>query len=158
MTYLSSRSMSFLGNSWSLWPPHNERGQLNIVSGLSKITSDIISVCLTRKGECPLHPDYGIAPELFQPLSDYDSQYWVYHLQNEIIKWVEGLQSLTVDIAENADSNNSLGVVIEFIPLLRPDTNILTFGFYEYQGAVWSQGIEQFMDGVGINGQRFRGF
>jgi hypothetical protein len=153
-----SRSTTFLGNSWSLWPPQNERGTLNIVSGANKITSDIISLCLTSKGECPLHPDYGIAPDLFQPFSGYDAQFWAYHLEQEIQKWVEGLAFITVKISNDLASTNNLVATIEFVPMLRPDTNILTFGFYEYQGAMWNQGIDKFMDAIALNGVRFQGF
>lgn len=150
-------SLEFLGSSWSLWPPHDERRQLNIVSGTRKITSDILSVCLTRRGECPLHPDYGIAPELFQPLSDYSPQYWVYHLEEEISKWVEGLEILSVEVADKFDYTNELRTVISFVPKIQPDNNILTFGFYQYQGAVWGNDVKSFLDQVALNGERFDG-
>ena len=158
MTNLNSSQLEFIGSSWSLWPPHTESLRMNIVSGTRKITSDILSVCLTRKGECPLHPDYGIAPELFQPFSDYSPQYWIYHLEEEIAKWVEGLESLSVEVDNDFNSTNELKTIIRFAPRMQPDNNILTFGFYQYQGAVWGSDFQSFLDQVSLNSERFSGF
>jgi len=147
--------LEYLGNSWTLWQPYNLRGGMNIVSGTRKITSDILTVCLTRKGERPLHPTYGIAPELFEPLSNYAPQYWIYQISQEILNWVEGIEQLSVNTFDYEDYKNRLGTEISFIPQNVPDVNVLTFGFYEYQGAVWNQSLDIFMDGVALNGSRF---
>lgn len=146
--------LSFLGSQWSLWPPDNLRGGMNIVAGTWKVSSDIISVCLTKKGECPLHPSYGLAPDLFEPLSDYAPQYLVYNIDKEIMKWVEDIQKLTVEL-EYTDYKERINILVRFIPKFAPTLNTLTFGYYDYQGAIWGQNIDTFLDGVALNGKRF---
>ncbi|MEM8602890.1 MAG: hypothetical protein AAGF24_03505 [Cyanobacteria bacterium P01_H01_bin.121] len=147
----------FLGSAWSPWPPHNLDGSLNIVSGPRKITADIISVCLIRRGEDPLHPDLGMAPLLFEPLSNYDPQFWVYEAESTIKKWVAGIDKLTVRIPDYEDYKNRLTTEISFIPLQQPDLNILTFPWYTYEGALWDQNLQGFLRAVSLNGQPFFG-
>jgi hypothetical protein len=142
----------YVGQAWTLWDPGV--AGLNIVSGTKKITHDILTICLLRRGENPLHPDMGMSLEIFEPLSGYAPNYWAWQAEQEIAKWVTGIQSLRVDTI--AEERNSISTVIRFIPKSQPDTNFLTFGYYQYQGAIWSQGIDDFLDSIQINGERFR--
>ncbi|MBW4514596.1 MAG: GPW/gp25 family protein [Timaviella obliquedivisa GSE-PSE-MK23-08B] len=149
---------AFIGSAWSLWSATDDRGGLNIVSGDRKIAADIISVLLIRKGEDPVHPQYGLAPDLFEPLSNYAPQYWVHNAQNEIMRWVPGIEKITVSIDQFPDRENKLGANIIFVPKGRADQNLLTFGWYAYTGAIWNQSLDKFMDDVSLNGARFNGF
>ena len=134
---------------------------LNIVSGVRKITHDILSVCLIRKGEDPMHPDFGMAPDIFDPLSSYPAEYWVYHAEQEILKWVAGIESLKIDI-ENlkdgvfADYRNDLITNIRFIPTFDVDVRVLTFGFYNYQGAIWDRDFNTFLSDIYLDGSAFQ--
>jgi hypothetical protein len=157
--FLESDQLEFLGQSWSLWPPQGLRG-FNFVQNLDKIASDIMTVCLTRKGDRPLYPDYGIAPDLFDPLSTYPVEYWLYHIQEEIIKWVEGIDVdlLRINVHPIVDSDNELATDIFFAPIIAPDQHILTFGFYSYQGAIWqNQSVENFLQDVSLDDRPFNG-
>jgi hypothetical protein len=134
MTALQTSFYQFHGQAWSLFPPHNNRG-LNIVSGVNWISHQIISLCLTRKGEDLMHPDRGLAPDLFSPASDYDPEYLVYHLESEIRLWIAGIQQLSAQVTGYTSIENKLAIDVGFIPLQEPNQNILTFPYYQYQGA-----------------------
>lgn len=139
-----------------MWPPHESRNGLNVVSGLRKITHDILSVSLVQRGEDPIHPTFGLAPDLFEPLSNYAPEFWVYHAEETIIKWVAGIEGLKVTVVNHEDYNNQLRTEISFIPKLYPDVNILTWNYYDYQGAIWQNDFETFLDSVRLNGTPFR--
>ncbi|MFQ3618058.1 MAG: hypothetical protein SNJ57_13200 [Cyanobacteriota bacterium] len=148
--------LQYLGSAWTLWSPYEIRNGLNIVRGSRKITHDILTVCLLRRGEDPMHPDMGLSPRLFEPLSGYAPQYWIYNIQQEILKWVAGIQQLSVDVGEFADYKNELTAKIQFVPKTEPDTHVLTFGYYAYQGAIWNQGLDPLIRSIQLNGEPFR--
>lgn len=147
-----------VGNAWSLFPPDDDRNGLNYTSGTRRITAGILSVLLIRQGEDPIHPEYGIAPELFEPLSNYTPQLWVYQAEKVILQWVPGIEKLSVDVTDNDAIGNQLRTEIKFIPMLEPDINTLTWNYYAYQGALWDGAFSQFLDGVHLNGRSFYGF
>lgn len=108
--------LEYLGRGLSFWPPYDDRGHLNLVAGERKIAHDIISVLLIQPGEVP-HYALGIAPELFDPLSRSEAQYWAYNAQREILQWVVGIESLTVEIPhDRLDAENQLIAEIDFVP------------------------------------------
>lgn len=139
-----------------MFPPHDDRG-LNLVTGVRRTTANILAVCLIRKGEDYQHPDFGMAPLIFEPLSNYAPQYWVHQAEAEIRRWVPGLDKLSVNIVDYEDYKNRLRTEILFTPRQTPDQNILTFGWYAYQGAIWDQDFETFRQDVTLNGQPFGG-
>lgn len=147
--------MEYLGSAWTLWPPTTNRG-LHVVDRSRVITAKIISVCLVRQGEDPLLPDFGVSPELFEPLSQYAPQYWVYNLSKEIRKWVAGIDRLSVEMVKFEDYQNQLKTVIQFVPSGEPTPHMLTFGLYAYQGALWGQQIDAFLEDITLDGQPFR--
>lgn len=150
--------LDYLGQSWTLWQPLASSGALHIVSGVEKISAHIISVLLLRPGEDLMHPDLPMAPDLFDPLSTVNAYYWAYHTEQKIRKFVSGLDQLKV-VVEGVDENyipdpyNRLHATIQFTPLYYPDPNALTFGWYEYRGAIAdpSSGIEPFLDSIYLN-------
>lgn len=148
--------LKHIGSAWTLWTPYETRDGLNIVRGTRKITHDILTVCLLRRGEDPMHPDMGLAPRLFEPLSGYAPQYWIYNIQQEILKWVAGIQQLSVDVGEFEDYRNELTVRIQFVPKAEPDAHVLTFGYYAYQGAIWNQGLDPLIRSIQLDGEPFR--
>lgn len=145
------------GSAWSAFPAHDERGDMNLVSGVRRITHNILAVLLVRPGECPIHPEYGLAPEIFEPLSDEIPQAWVYRLEKAVLRWVSGIDKLYVDVSRYEADWNQLKAEIQFIPLLDVDVNSLTFNYYAYQGAVWNQDFETFRSEVHLNGTPFLG-
>jgi hypothetical protein len=131
--------------------------RMNIVSGVRVVASEIISVLLVRRGEHPILWDYGLAPELFEALSDYEPQAWVYEAEQTIQRWVAGLERLTIQIEKEPDQRNRLSAYILFRTSATSDSNLLTFPWYEYQGAVADGDFDQFLEGVSINGARWQG-
>lgn len=148
--------VSFLGRAWSAWPPESQN-ELNIVSGIRKISHDIVSLCLIESGADPIHPDYGLAPKLFDPLSGYTTQYFIYSLEQSIGKWISGISQHSVSVSPVDRYINSLAVQVLFVPIAYPDASILTFGYYEWQGAVWNKDLTTFLNGVGLNDSPFSG-
>lgn len=158
MAALQPSLYQFHGRAWSLFPPHNNRG-LNIVGGVNWIIHQIISLCLTRKGEDLIHPDRGLAPDLFASASDYDPEYLVYHLQDEIRRWIAGIEQFaTVRVTGYTSVENKLAINVVFVPLREPSQNILTFPYYQYQGARLNGKFDTFLDSIQLNGQPFRRF
>lgn len=152
---------TYTGNDWTFYPSHNSIGGLNIVSGRSAIASRILHILLTRKGEDPIHPSLGIAPELFQPLSQYDPRYFVYQADQEIRNWNNrakiGIGALSVDVVVYEDRyTNGIGIEIQFSPANELLVSSLSFGFWEYLGATHSRSFEEFLDGVHLDGDRFK--
>jgi hypothetical protein len=152
-TIIYPNTLDFLGSSWAIIPAGSFKYGINIVKGLDKIIADILSVALERRGHRPLHPKYGLAPLLFEPLSDIAPQYWIHELRDQIELWVEGIESVTVSLLSNHDMDNSMEVQIVFIPKIVSDQNVLSFDYYSYQGAAWDKGIEEFISGVALNGE-----
>jgi hypothetical protein len=72
------------------------------------------------------------------------------------------LDDLRVSINTFPDPENKLSADIQFTVKGFPDVNALTFGWYEYQGAIAVlENVESFLDSVYLNGsqiQRFKGF
>lgn len=125
------------------------------MTDVQRITHGILSVCLVRRGEDPIHPSYGMAPELFEPLSNYAPEYWVWNAKKTLQRWVPGIQSLSVDVRnfDALNTGNQLQTEIRFIPKRSGDTNTLTWGYYAYQGAIWNREFSNFLADIHLNGQ-----
>lgn len=155
-----NKTKSFIGKSWSQYPPHNINGDLNIVSGKNKVISDILSIVLTQKGEASfLHPDYGINPALFSPLSEYDPDVFSIKLSEQIKKWVDSIQTVNVETQRSSVHNQLTGltIIITFITISSPSKNLLTFDYYKYEGAMMEGDIDTFLDSVKVGDERFTG-
>lgn len=146
----------FLGQAWTFWPSYNDRGSLNVISGARRVAHEILSVLLIKKGEVPHQPDFGLAPDIFQPLSEYDPEYWVYHAEEAILKWVKTISELRVSITGYDNANNQLNAEIYYLPISSPNQFLLNFPFWLYQGAIWDGELETFLDNISINGQSFK--
>lgn len=147
-----------VGRAWSLFPPDDDRDGLNYTRGIRRISAGILAVCLIQQGEDPIHPDYGMAPELFEPLTNYAPQFWVYNAEKTILRWVPGIAELAVDVTRHNPSENQLRTQIRFIPKLEADVNVLTWDYYAYQGAIWDKDFSTFLNDVHLNNQPFAGF
>jgi hypothetical protein len=145
----------FLGNAWTLWSAYDPRDGVRIVSGIEQASHAILSVCLIRKGEDPIHPDFGMAPELFEPLSFEQPEYWVYHAEQEIMRWVGGLAALQVRVSDYDNVGNGITTEIGFSLRSQPTQHILTFPFYQYQGAVMQGDWNPFIAAIILDGKPF---
>lgn len=145
------RDLSFLGKLWSPWLPYNSKGNPNIVSGTGAIAASMLSLFLTQKGEIAEEYNFGLAPDIFDPMSDYTPEYWIFNAEQEIATWIPGIAQLRISISGYEASDNRLDTFISFVPKGQPDRNLLVFPFYQYQGAIWDGEIQQFLDGVYLN-------
>jgi hypothetical protein len=137
---------NIFGQCWSPWPSAGLDGKPNLVSGHRVIAVEMFSVCLTMKGENPLHPNYGVAPELFGPLSGKSAQYFVYKLQEELTRALKGYVTfLEVLMEEYLDFHNALKVRITYRPVGYSDYHTLAFPFYTYNGPDFTIGADNFM-------------
>ena len=145
--------LSSLGKSWSLWPPgHPGVGGLHLIEGADAIIADlIISLILTFAGECPLHPSFGVAVNLFQPLSDYEPEYLVYNLEREIIRWIGGIQEVHCTIAGHDAIANKVGVDIYFVSSASLNRNVLVFPLFQYQGVSSRADLSTFLQSIELN-------
>lgn len=153
-------SSNYLGNQVSLYPFHNRRGDINVVSDVWACASRILTVILTQRGEDKMHPDMGMAPELFKPLSHYSPNYFVHQMTAEISKWNTlakiGLRALKIETTVYEDYRNGIAMQIWFTPVNESSASVLTFGYWEYIGAVYSNNIDEFRDGLSLNGVRMK--
>lgn len=149
---------SFLGSAWTFWGLYGpSQNSFLTVTGARQAAHAIISVCLIRKGEDPQHPDFGLAANLFTPLSYEEPEYWVYHVEEEIRRWVAGLSQLQVKVSGYNNSENQIETEIGFVLESEPSVHILTFPFYQYQGAILEGDFEPFIAAISLDGQPFTG-
>jgi hypothetical protein len=146
---------SFLGSQLSLFPPHNYKGQLNIVEGQRAVAHRILAILLIRSGELPLLPDLGLAPELFTPLSDSSVYAFAYESQEVIMRWNQrakmGIRSLNINpIVDNKKGEVTLQIT--FSTVTSPTNNVLTFGYWDLMGAIANQDLSGFIDRVLVSG------
>lgn len=154
MTY----SPNFLGNFWSGFPAMLAGGEMNIVGGEQTIAAAIIDVCLTRKGEIPHRPDYGLSPELFGSFNDVDLDYWSTLAYQEIWESVPGLGELLVNVDASSESDGRFSVTIEYSTRNGYDRrSAIVFPYSTYLGANYDSSLSEFLAGVSINGQIFDG-
>jgi hypothetical protein len=106
-----------------------------------------------------MHPDFGLAPELFEPMSNYAPQYFIHSVRDEILKWLDGyLDYLSVDTDESKDRNNKIEVFIAYRPIGYADAHTLVYPFYGYVGPSLNEGMDSFMSQVSLDGQLFPRF
>lgn len=118
------------------------------------ISANILTVLCTRPGEVPLHPTLGVAPDLFQPLSGKEPQYFRFKMREAILTWVAGIDYLDIDFIEWRDYENHLKVDVMFVPQVVASQHHLTFGWYSYLGPDWSDS-DRLMQDIYLDGRPF---
>lgn len=144
-----------LGGMWSLWPPGNAARGLNLAESDAVTAGLILSSLLLRPDEAPIHYALAQAPDLFEPLSGHQPQYWAHNAATHIERWVSGLERLQIWIDKQPDRANRLHAFIAFRSVGRPDDSLLTFDWLNYDGIRTGDGLTPFMDSVSLNGQDF---
>lgn len=133
-------------------------GEINVASGQETIAAAIIDVCLTRKGEIPHRPDYGLSPELFGSFNDIDLDYWSTLAYQEIWENVPGLGELYVNVNASDEAEGRFSVSIEYSARNGYDRrSSIVFPYSTYLGADYDSSLNEFLAGVSINGQIFAG-
>ena len=144
----NSNPLSFVGSSWSLWPPHNARGGMNIVSGIEKINSDIITILLVFRGELTSHYDAGVAVPLFAPSTDPRVKAFAYNAAEAIVAAQKEIEDVSVEAIAAPDFGNELSIIVRYRPISSSNYNVLTFGYYEYLSAETLEGFGALRDSV----------
>lgn len=146
---------NYIGSALGLWPMETNQGTLRYVSGAEKIADEINSWMLIQPGEMMLAPGVGIAPELFEPISNSQPRFWCFQAHEAIIKHIDGIEQLRVYIEEMPDAYNELKATIDFVPKEFPSLQTMTFGWYAYRGALFDGDMEAFRRSMSFNGQPF---
>lgn len=155
---LDNPDFSFLGRGFSFWTPYDSATGMRIVSGEQLITHKIIFIFLTPKGKVAYHPTLGMAPDLFDPLSNYVPQYFIYQAEQELVRCLGSeVTAIKVNLEKYRDYENQIQVECLFVPADQASPSTLTFGYYDYQGAIWNGELEPFLKGVTLNGEPFLG-
>jgi len=124
-------SESFLGRGWSLFPPA-VNGRMNLVAGVDVICADIFTAALLRPGEDAIHPDLGIAPDLFQNKGEPVPLYYEHALKEGLAKYLRGKVASFGVRASKPPVRNKIDFEIWFVPARVASRHTLTFGFYVY--------------------------
>lgn len=142
---------------------------------MRRTAHEIIDLCLTKKGDDPIHVNndrsrptktYGLAVDLFESTSGVRVPYFRYTIEKEILAWVE-VDGLSVEAQElenihnylrirNELIANSLEVTIKFIPKNRASMHLLTFPWFVFQGAALGAAPGPYLDEISLDGQPFR--
>ena len=142
-------NLEHIGNQTTFYPYENKNGEVNIVSGSEAVASRILHVLLTRPGEDPVHPTWGIAPDLFKPQNQDTAIAFVYQAQEILVRINEeakiGLEALKVEVEDNGVATGKLSIKVTFRPVGAAFNNVLTFGFWEYQQSVLDNNLEAFI-------------
>jgi hypothetical protein len=148
---------SHLGSGLSFYPIADEQGELRIVSGVWEVAQKIVILLLMQKGESPLHPTMGAAPELFEPLSGEDPQAWRHTAELAVRHWIPSVENILIRFENKwaANTENREVAHITFSAVRVPGQHTLTFGWSDYTGAVWNQDPEGFRRGIELDGTPF---
>jgi hypothetical protein len=148
---------SYIGNMWSSLQEIDERGGMNIVSNEAAVGEAIVNFLLTRKGEDPFAPEYGLDIEIFSNLNDFDADIWGFYVQEKLKQEVPGLNGLNVNsIVE--PSEGKVVLKIDYSTDLSSSRNTLAFPFHTYTGIQSGDtNVEDFIESISLNGSRFRG-
>ncbi len=142
-------NLAHIGNQTTFYPYENERGEINVVSGSQAVGQRILHVLLTRPGEDPLHPNWGIAPDLFKPQNQDTAIAFAYQVQQILIRLNKeakiGFEALQVEVDDTGIATGHLKIKIMFRAVGAPYNNVLTFGFWEYQQSVLDNNLEAFV-------------
>jgi phage baseplate assembly protein W len=148
---------NYLGRLWNPIAPANRHGGINIISGEETVAAMIVMLCLTRRGEDPFNPDYGLDLDLFGRIEDVDPDYWASQVAEAIWKWVPGIAGIRVELAANSNAGK-LSAQIIYRSKNALAENTLTVPYHLYTGAVYYEDTQTFLSGISLNGNNFRGF
>jgi len=98
-----------------------------------------------------MHPTMGLAPDLFQPLSDIEPEYLVFHLRLELEKWVEGVDSLSVEWEKYSHEHNRVRIGTFFVPTRSTSKHLLTFPLHQYAGALLDGATASFLSSIRLD-------
>ena len=144
-------NLAYIGNQTTFYP-YDFRGQVNVVSEKKAIAARILHVLLTRPGEDPIHPDWGIAPDLFQPHTQSAAITFAYQAQEILVRLNElgkiGFEALQVKVNDTGALSGKINIEVYFRPTRAAENNVLTFGYWEYQQV--DNNIEAFLNTVDL--------
>jgi hypothetical protein len=142
---------------WSSLQETDARGGMNIVASEVAVGESIIAYLLTKKGEDPFAPEYGLDIEIFSNLNDFDADIWAFYVQDKLKQYVVGLSAINVSVAiEPIDGKAT--AYINYTTDISNSRNTLTFPYHTYTGVQSGDAnILDFLDSITINDNRFSG-
>jgi hypothetical protein len=148
---------NYVGNMWSSLQEIDDRGNINIVSNEQAVGEQIVAFLLTRQGEDPFAPDYGLDFNLFQNLNDLDGDVWGFYVQGKIQEYIVGLNAVNVRV-DVQPVDGKARVYIDYSTDLSNSRNTLTFPYHAYTGfQAGEANLADLLASVSINDNRFDG-
>lgn len=142
---------------WSSLNALDDRGRMNIITDEAAIGEQIMAFLLTRKGEDPFAPDYGLDFGLFENLNDLDADVWSFYIQGQLTQYVAGLKAVAVGVSVD-EGNGKIQIAIDYQTDSSNTRNTLTFPYHLYTGTGRGDTtIDEFLDTISLNGRRFEG-
>lgn len=142
---------------WSSLKELDDRGGMNIVSNEDAIAEQIVSFLLTRLGEDPFNPNWGLDDRVFANFNEMDADLWGFSIKSRLYESIAGINGIDVRVAIDPTEGRAR-INIDYTTNLNSSINTLTFPYHTYIGL--RQGdvpIEEFIDSIAFPGQQFRG-
>lgn len=148
---------NYIGRMWSSLNEIDTRGGMNIVSDEESVGEQIIAFLLTRQGEDPFSPEYGLDFDIFQNLNELDGDVWAFYIQGKLQQQIVGLNAIRVSVdIEPRDGRARVDII--YSTDLSNDRNTLTFPYHAYTGLQSGDAdVTDFIDSISLNGNRFNG-
>ena len=93
------------------------KGDISIVQDQKQIEQQITGIILTKKGECPLDPEFGcnLPDALFENMDSGTTYIIQQSIQEAILKYEPRVQNVTVNTEAKYDTNSVLVTITYFI-------------------------------------------
>ena len=93
------------------------KGDISIVQDQKQIEQQISGIILTKKGECPLDPEFGcnLPDALFENMDSGTTYIIQQSIQEAILKYEPRVQNVTVNTEAKYDTNSVLVTITYFI-------------------------------------------
>lgn len=148
---------SYVGNMWSSLTEIGSRGQMNIVGNEVAIAEGIVAFLLTRWGEDPFNPDYGLDFNLFENFNEFDADAWGYYIQDKLFKYIAGISGVNVRVTTDPIEGRAQ-ININYATDRSSSVRTLTFPYHVYTGLQnGDAAIEDFIESISLNNNRFTG-
>ena len=148
---------NYIGKMWSSLKGLDDRGGMNIVSGEEAIAEQIVTFLLTRLGEDPFNPNWGLDARIFANLNEFDADLWAFSIKSILYESIAGISGINVRVSIEPIEGRAQ-INIDYITDLNSSARTLTFPYHVYAGL--QQGdvsIEEFIDSIAFSGRNFTG-
>ena len=142
---------------WSSLTELDDRRGMNIISNEDAIAEQIVSYLLTRLGEDPFDPDWGLDARLFANFNEMDADLWGFAIKSKLYDSIAGISGIDVKVdLEPVEGRAQIN--INYATDLNSSTHTLTFPFHTYIGLqAGDVSMDEFIDSIALPGRKFTG-